>query len=63
MEIKFNPVTYKEKNTLSNLYQFYEYDFSLYTNREINKDGRFEVNIDYFWEGDKRVVYRRWVDI
>ncbi|WP_456290025.1 GNAT family N-acetyltransferase [Paenibacillus sp. AK002] len=54
MGIKLNPVTYKEKNTLSNLYQFYEYDFSLYTNREINKNGRFEVNIDYFWEGDNR---------
>lgn len=54
MEIKLVPVTIKEKDVLSNLYQFYLYDFSLYTNQEINKDGRFEENIDYFWEGDKR---------
>jgi len=54
MDIKLVPVTIEEKNVLSNLYQFYQYDFSLYTNQEVNKEGRFEVNIDYFWEGDKR---------
>lgn len=54
MDIKLVPVTFEEKNTLSNLYQFYEYDFSPFTNQEINKDGRYEVNIDYFWEGDNR---------
>lgn len=32
MEIKLLPVTVQEKETLSNMYQFYYYDFSRYTN-------------------------------
>jgi predicted acetyltransferase len=54
MEIKLLPVTFEEKNTLSNLYQFYQYDFSQFTTQEITNEGRFEVNIDYFWEGDNK---------
>jgi predicted acetyltransferase len=38
----------------SNLYELYNYDFSLFTQQEINKSGKFEANIDYFWEGDLR---------
>ena len=36
------------------MYQLYEYDFSQFTHRDLNNDGRFDVNIDYFWEGDSR---------
>lgn len=54
MEITLVPVKDEDKTLLSNLYQFYYYDFSLFTNVEVNKDGRFDVNIDYFWEGDHR---------
>ncbi|OAB42340.1 GNAT family N-acetyltransferase [Paenibacillus antarcticus] len=54
MEIKLVPVKPEEKSTLSNLYQLYHYDFSEFTNQDINKDGRYEVNIDFFWEGDHR---------
>jgi predicted acetyltransferase len=54
MDIKLVPVTFEEKESFVNLYQFYLYDFSLYTDQDVSKDGRFEEDIDYFWEGDKR---------
>lgn len=54
MEINLVPVTFKDKEVLSNLYQFYNYDFSLFTDQDVNQHGEFEVNIDYFWEGDHR---------
>jgi hypothetical protein len=46
MEINLIPVNLEEKRTLSNLYQYYYYDFSQYTNQDIKKDGRYEVNIE-----------------
>jgi predicted acetyltransferase len=54
MEINLVPLKQEEKYTLSNLYQLYYYDFSEYTNQDLNKEGRYEVNIDFFWEGDHR---------
>lgn len=54
MEIELIPVTVEEKETLSNLYQFYNYDFSPYTNEDLNDDGTYGVNIDFYEEGDPR---------
>lgn len=54
MEIQLTPVTRGEKQILCRLYQFYEYDFSVYTNQEISKNGSYEADIDYLWEGDAR---------
>ncbi|WP_340009237.1 GNAT family N-acetyltransferase [Paenibacillus sp. FSL K6-0276] len=54
MEIKLVPVTFEDKEVLSNLYQLYYYDFSLFTDQDVNQHGEFEVNINYFWEGDHR---------
>ena len=54
MEIELIPVSVQEKETLSNMYQFYHYDFSQYTNQNLNDDGRYGVNIDFYWEGDPR---------
>ncbi|WP_262495504.1 GNAT family N-acetyltransferase [Paenibacillus sp. B2(2019)] len=54
MEINLVPVTFEDKEVLTNLYQFYNYDFSLFTDQDVNQHGEFEVNIDYFWEGDHR---------
>lgn len=54
MEVELRPVRYAEKDLLSNLYQFYHYEFSPYTEEDLNEDGRFDANIDYFWEGDHR---------
>ena len=41
MEIELIPVSVQEKETLSNMYQFYHYDFSQYTNQNLNDDGRY----------------------
>jgi predicted acetyltransferase len=54
MEINLVPVKPEEKSALANLYQLYYYDFSEFTNQDINIDGRYDVNIDFFWEGDHR---------
>ncbi|MGN7489979.1 hypothetical protein ACTHPF_02350 [Paenibacillus sp. SAF-054] len=54
MDLKLVPVTPTVKNKLSNLYQFYSYDFSPYTNEDVNTEGTFGINIDFFWEGDDR---------
>lgn len=54
MEITLIPVTIENKEVLTNLYQFYNYDFSLFTDQDLNRHGEFEVNINYFWEGGHR---------
>lgn len=48
MELKLVPVKPENKDTLTNLYQFYEYDFSKYTNRDVNRNGKYEINLDFF---------------
>ncbi|RAR44548.1 hypothetical protein [Paenibacillus sp. MDMC362] len=47
MEIELIPVTVQEKETLSNMYQFYYYDFSRYTNEDLNDDGTYQSKRDY----------------
>jgi predicted acetyltransferase len=54
MDISLRPVSLKDKGILLNLYQFYKYDFSQYTKEDLNTNGRYEVNIDFFWDGDPR---------
>lgn len=54
MELRLVPVNPEYKSILINLYELYEYDFSKYTGRDVDGNGRFEVNIDYYWEGDER---------
>ncbi|PWW43489.1 MULTISPECIES: GNAT family N-acetyltransferase [Paenibacillus] len=54
MIVDLTPVTLAEKSMLSNLYQLYHYDFSEYTSEDINQEGKYDVNIDFIWEGDKR---------
>ncbi|MBE9917772.1 hypothetical protein G8C92_27610 [Paenibacillus donghaensis] len=54
MSIELVPVKRSEKYILENLYQLYEYDFSEYTKLDIDKDGRYALSIDHYWEGDGR---------
>jgi predicted acetyltransferase len=54
MIVDLTPVTLAEKNMLSNLYQLYHYDFSEFTSENINQEGKYDVNIDFIWEGDNR---------
>jgi len=54
MEITLVPVEVENKETLINLYQLYDYDFSKYTNQDVGINGKYEVDIDFYWEGDGR---------
>lgn len=54
MIVDLIPVKLEEKNILSNLYQLYHYDFSEFTSEDINQEGKYDVNIDFIWEGDNR---------
>ena len=54
MHINLVPVDLGKKDILFNLYQLYYYDFSKYTNQDLNKDGKYDLEINLFWEGDRR---------
>lgn len=48
--IQLISVTREKKYILQNLYQFYHYDFSQYTEEDINNEGLYDVSLEYFWE-------------
>jgi predicted acetyltransferase len=50
MEIKLMPVEIERKEVLYNLYQYYQYDFSPFTEEDLGVDGRFEINLEHYWE-------------
>ncbi|WP_314591279.1 GNAT family N-acetyltransferase [Paenibacillus terrigena] len=50
MEIKLMPVEMNHKEILYNLYQYYQYDFSRFTEEDLGSDGRFEIKLEHFWE-------------
>ncbi|ANS74410.1 GCN5 family acetyltransferase [Paenibacillus yonginensis] len=54
MNLKLVPVRAENKDTLINLYQFYEYDFSRYMDTDVDTNGKYALDIDFYWEGDER---------
>lgn len=40
MEAALVPVTQDNKDVLANVYQFYDYDFSPFTNQDLNSNGQ-----------------------
>ena len=48
--VQLTPVSEKSKEVLQNLYQLYHYDFSLFTEEDINSFGLYEINLDHYWE-------------
>jgi len=44
------PVEMNHKEILYNLYQFYQYDFSQFTDEDLGFDGRFEIKLEHYWE-------------
>ncbi|MHA6534343.1 GNAT family N-acetyltransferase [Paenibacillus sp. BAC0078] len=40
----------ESKDTLHNLYQFYHYDFSQFTAEDMNDNGKYDINLEYFWQ-------------
>jgi predicted acetyltransferase len=48
--VQLTPVSEKSKEVLQNLYQLYHYDFSLFTEEDINSVGLYEINLEHYWE-------------
>ena len=49
MQIKLERIGPERKELLYALYQFYEYEFSLYTDTDLEEKGRFAVDLEHFW--------------
>jgi len=49
MEVKLEPVKFEQKELLYNLYQYYRYDFSKYTEEDVGLDGRFAIDLEHYW--------------
>lgn len=50
MNVEIVRVQLGQKPILRNLLEFYEYDFSEYTQRDVNSSGTFEYKyLDYYW--------------
>ncbi|MDH5164431.1 GNAT family N-acetyltransferase [Heyndrickxia oleronia] len=43
-------VSKENKHILENMYQFYNYDFSEFTQEDINRQGLYDVDLEYFWQ-------------
>ncbi|MET3292312.1 UNVERIFIED_CONTAM: putative acetyltransferase [Brevibacillus sp. OAP136] len=55
--------TVDEKETLSNLLQFYIYDFSEFMDLQIEDNGRYgEYPVNEYWTDDARFPYLIWLD-
>lgn len=63
MDIKIVPVRIEDKEILSNLIEKYNYEFSQYDNREVNKLDLYGYKyLDYYWTEDKRWAFFIMVD-
>jgi predicted acetyltransferase len=43
-------VSKESKHILENMYQFYLYDFSQFTRQDLNINGLYDVDIEYYWQ-------------
>lgn len=58
MNIYIEEVLPKEKHVLQNMFEFYDYEFSLYLNFEVNKDGLFrKAPVDMYLSDDRFTSY------
>ncbi len=63
MNIELAEATLAEKPVLANLFQLYVYDFTEYTDADIEPDGRFSAPyLDSFWSEPGRVPFLARVD-
>ncbi|MBI2599754.1 GNAT family N-acetyltransferase [Candidatus Daviesbacteria bacterium] len=55
MDIKIIPVEEKDKQILANLLELYEYDFSEFSNLDLNEDGRYGYKyLNNYWQEKDR---------
>lgn len=58
MNVEVKKVELGQKPILRNLIEYYEYDFSIYTNRDVNSSGTFEYKyLDNYWTEENRYPY------
>lgn len=58
MDIKIVPVGIEDKEILKNLLEKYNYEFSQYDNRDVNKFGLYGYKyLDYYWTEENRWAF------
>lgn len=58
MDVELKPVRLEDREILSNLLEKYDYEFSQYDNRDVNRLGLYGYKyLDYYWTEDKRWAY------
>ena len=58
MHIELKPVQIEDREILSNLLEKYDYEFSQYDHRDVNKLGLYGYPyLDYYWVEEKRWAY------
>ena len=58
MNVVLSKVELGQKPILRNLVEYYEYDFSIYTDRDVNSSGTFEYKyLDNYWTEENRYPY------
>lgn len=50
VDIELVRVAHEQKSALENLYQFYEYEFTAYTNANVEPNGLYVIGISQYWE-------------
>lgn len=55
--IRLIPVPKESKDTLYNMYQLYLYDFSPFTDDDINSCGLYEVRVEHYWQDPRWNLY------
>ncbi|WP_454192737.1 GNAT family N-acetyltransferase [Paenibacillus sp. Marseille-Q7038] len=57
MGINLMPVTIDQKEILYNLYQYYLYDFSQYTEEDLDLNGQYNIDLNHYWEDPRWCPY------
>ncbi len=58
MNVDVSKVELSQKPILRNLVEYFEYDLSLYTDRDVNSSGTFEYKyLDNYWTEENRYPY------
>ena len=63
MEVKLKQIPFEEKETLKNLLEKYDYEFSLYDKLDVNNSGLYGYeDLDHYWSKENRWPYFILVD-
>jgi predicted acetyltransferase len=48
--VQLTPISEDRKEVLHHFYQFYHYDFSQFTDEDINSFGSYEISLEHYWQ-------------